>query len=81
MCLLEAFSREIVDRLRLRCRQNVVKRRFFGLSRYETKKSAEGQTRTVDTGIFSAVLYHLSYLGLAYYYRIRRGGCQGCESR
>ncbi len=24
---------------------------------------AEGQTRTVDTGIFSAVLYHLSYLG------------------
>ena len=54
---------------------------FSGVSRYETKKSAEGQTRTVDTGIFSAVLYHLSYLGLAYYYRIRRGGCQGCESR
>ena len=26
-------------------------------------KGAEGQTRTVDTGIFSAVLYHLSYLG------------------
>ena len=24
---------------------------------------AEGQSRTVDTGIFSAVLYHLSYLG------------------
>ena len=41
---------------------------------------AEGQTRTVDTGIFSAVLYHLSYLGLAFYYRIRRGGCQGGNS-
>ncbi len=27
------------------------------------RKGAEGQTRTVDTGIFSAVLYHLSYLG------------------
>ena len=38
---------------------------------------AEGQTRTVDTGIFSAVLYHLSYLGEEYHYRIRRGGCQG----
>ena len=25
--------------------------------------SAEGQSRTGDTGIFSAVLYHLSYLG------------------
>ena len=25
---------------------------------------AEGQNRTVDTGIFSAVLYQLSYLGL-----------------
>ena len=24
---------------------------------------AEGQNRTVDTGIFSAVLYQLSYLG------------------
>ena len=28
---------------------------------------AEGQTRTVDTGIFSAVLYHLSYLGSSVY--------------
>ena len=27
------------------------------------RNGAEGQTRTVDTGIFSAVLYHLSYLG------------------
>ncbi len=43
----------------------------------KTKKSAEGQTRTVDTGIFSAVLYHLSYLGGEYHYRIRRSGCQG----
>ena len=25
---------------------------------------AEGQSRTGDTGIFSAVLYHLSYLGI-----------------
>ena len=32
--------------------------RLSGLGR-----GAEGQTRTVDTGIFSAVLYHLSYLG------------------
>ena len=31
---------------------------------------AEGQTRTVDTGIFSAVLYHLSYLGSSFYYQI-----------
>ena len=46
----------------------------------KTKKSAEGQTRTVDTGIFSAVLYHLSYLGRDFYYRIRRGGCQGGKS-
>ena len=44
------------------------------------KESAEGQTRTVDTGIFSAVLYHLSYLGWEYYYRIRRGTCQDKES-
>ena len=29
----------------------------------EGSDGAEGQTRTVDTGIFSAVLYHLSYLG------------------
>ncbi len=27
------------------------------------ERGAEGQNRTVDTGIFSAVLYHLSYLG------------------
>ena len=27
------------------------------------RNGAEGQTRTVDTGIFSAVRYHLSYLG------------------
>ena len=33
-------------------------------------KGAEGQTRTVDTGIFSAVLYHLSYLGSSDYYQI-----------
>ena len=31
---------------------------------------AEGQTRTVDTGIFSAVLYHLSYLGSRIHYQI-----------
>ena len=28
---------------------------------------AEGQNRTVDTGIFSAVLYQLSYLGRQHY--------------
>ena len=27
-------------------------------------RCAEGQSRTGDTGIFSAVLYHLSYLGI-----------------
>ena len=32
----------------------------------KAKKGAEGQTRTVDTGIFSAVLYRLSYLGLGH---------------
>ena len=57
-----------------KCCQSGCFRRF---SATKTKKSAEGQTRTVDTGIFSAVLYHLSYLGLNFYYRIRRGGCQG----
>ena len=30
-------------------------------------RCAEGQSRTGDTGIFSAVLYHLSYLGVVYY--------------
>ena len=38
---------------------------------------AEGQTRTVDTGIFSAVLYHLSYLGRDTYLKTGAGGCQG----
>ena len=28
------------------------------------RRCAEGQSRTGDTGIFSAVLYHLSYLGV-----------------
>ena len=28
------------------------------------RRCAEGQSRTGDTGIFSAVLYHLSYLGI-----------------
>ena len=41
------------------------------------RRGAEGQTRTVDTGIFSAVLYHLSYLGAGFHYRIRRSHCQG----
>ena len=30
-------------------------------------RRAEGQSRTGDTGIFSAVLYHLSYLGIDEY--------------
>ena len=29
----------------------------------DAREGAEGQNRTVDTGIFSAVLYQLSYLG------------------
>ena len=61
--------------------QNVVKTAFFAFSQIRKEGGgAEGQTRTVDTGIFSAVLYHLSYLGLGFYYRIRRGGCQGGNS-
>ena len=38
---------------------------------------AEGQTRTVDTGIFSAVLYHLSYLGRKTYLKAATADCQG----
>ena len=38
---------------------------------------AEGQSRTADTGIFSAVLYHLSYLGLPSYRSWRGKTCQG----
>ena len=60
-----------------KCCQNGL---FSALTDTKTKKSAEGQTRTVDTGIFSAVLYHLSYLGLLFYYRIRLVGCQGGKS-
>ena len=41
------------------------------------KNGAEGQTRTVDTGIFSAVLYHLSYLGREQYLKAVAVGCQG----
>ncbi len=41
---------------------------------------AEGQTRTVDTGIFSAVLYHLSYLGRDTNITAAVGGCQGYDS-
>ncbi len=37
----------------------------YGTERF-CVSGAEGQTRTVDTGIFSAVLYHLSYLGEEY---------------
>ena len=50
---------DVLDHL---CCQNAL---FSAVSDMKTKKSAEGQTRTVDTGIFSAVLYHLSYLGAA----------------
>ena len=38
---------------------------------------AEGQSRTGDTGIFSAVLYHLSYLGINAYGKRPPHGCQG----
>ena len=43
---------------------------FRPLDRIQVVNGAEGQTRTVDTGIFSAVLYHLSYLGNKTYYQI-----------
>ena len=43
---------------------------FRPVDRVQVVNGAEGQTRTVDTGIFSAVLYHLSYLGSSYYYQI-----------
>ena len=33
------------------------------IKRRNQSAGAEGQNRTVDTGIFSAVLYQLSYLG------------------
>ena len=39
---------------------------------------AEGQSRTGDTGIFSAVLYHLSYLGLSNY---RTEALPQCQER
>ena len=42
---------------------------------------AEGQTRTVDTGIFSAVLYHLSYLGGLIYLKSAFICCQVRFSR
>lgn len=35
-------------------------------SRTEVISGAEGRDRTGDTGIFSAVLYRLSYLGVAH---------------
>ncbi len=53
-----------------KCRQNAMdkgKRREISYEMWEDGYGgAEGQTRTVDTGIFSAVLYHLSYLGEEY---------------
>jgi hypothetical protein len=38
---------------------------------------AEGQSRTGDTGIFSAVLYHLSYLGIHTHVKRPLHWCQG----
>ena len=69
----QAVYHRFIDKPQPQCCQNGLLGTF---SDTKTKKSAEGQTRTVDTGIFSAVLYHLSYLGRDFYYRIRRGGCQ-----
>ena len=50
-----------------KCRQNERNKDKEAETSYEmwveSGGGAEGQTRTVDTGIFSAVLYHLSYLG------------------
>ena len=39
---------------------------FIFPCRAETFSGAEGRNRTGDTGIFSAVLYRLSYLGVAH---------------
>ena len=70
-----------LDNLDINIAEILLNGRVPASPRYKTNKSAEGQTRTVDTGIFSAVLYHLSYLGWDFYYRIRRGGCQGGNPR
>ena len=53
------------------CRPNAGNPKVGGIRRKEFSHGndricdtgAEGQNRTVDTGIFSAVLYQLSYLG------------------
>ena len=63
MCCQEASNLEVNNLLK----NYVVIRALFSKSGLQkSKKGAEGQTRTVDTGIFSAVLYHLSYLGLGH---------------
>ena len=37
---------------------------LYQLSHFRSLRGAEGQNRTDDTSIFSAVLYLLSYLGV-----------------
>lgn len=49
-------------------------RNFRSDGEVNRESGAEGQTRTVDTGIFSAVLYHLSYLGRVAYIKAHRPG-------
>lgn len=53
MCLPVMHSQDAEDTLRLL--------RFFGIQG-GLKCGGQGQNRTADTGIFSAVLYQLSYL-------------------
>ena len=62
MCCQEASNLEVDNLLK----NYVIRALFSNSGLQKSKKSAEGQTRTVDTGIFSAVLYHLSYLGLGH---------------
>ena len=44
-------------------KEGLKKYRFFPVARNSLKSGAEGQNRTVDTSLFRAVLYQLSYLG------------------
>ena len=45
------------------------------------KNGAQGQNRTADTGIFSPLLYQLSYLGVVRAADADLEGCRGCAPR
>ena len=59
-----------------RCRQSIDFGDKSGVVSYEIGVSAEGQNRTDDTSIFSAVLYQLSYLGAMLMVVSAADGCQ-----